>query len=121
MDVGLAAHLNGIETATELQKSSLKDALVENLVVLELFKNRYNLGKSSNLYFFRDSHQNEVDLIYKNADELIPIEIKGGQTFNPRFLKGLQYFQALVPQRVKAGYLLYIGDIEQQIKCYAFR
>lgn len=85
-------------------------------MVLELLKNRYNLEKSSNLYFFRDSHQNEVDLIYKHADELIPIEIKSEQTFNPRFFKGLQYFQALAPERVKTGYLLYAGDIEQAIQ-----
>lgn len=115
-DVGLAAHLNGIESLEELHKSRLKGSLIENLAVLELFKHQYNLGKSSNLYFFRDSHGNEVDLIYKNADKLIPIEIKSGQTFNPRFLKSLHYFQALAPERVKTGYLLYCGDIEQQIK-----
>ena len=94
----------------------MKGQLVENLVVLELFKYRYNLGKSSNLYFFRDSHHNEVDVIYKNGNELIPIEIKSSQTFNPRFLKALQYFKALAPERVTSGYLLYNGDIEQQIK-----
>lgn len=104
------------ELATELQKHALKGALVENLVVLELFKQRYNLGKSPNLYFFRDSHHCEVDLVYKNANELIPIEVKSSHTFNPRFLKGLKYFQALAPERIKTGYLLYNGDIEQPIQ-----
>jgi predicted AAA+ superfamily ATPase len=116
VDVGLASHLNGIESLAEIQKSPLKGALVENLVVIELFKHRYNLGKSPNLYFYRDSHQNEVDLIYKHADQLTPIEIKNGQTFNPRFLKGLHYFRALAPNRVKNGYLLYKGDVQQQVQ-----
>ena len=32
---------------------------------MEALKRRYNLGKESNLYFYRDSNQNEVDLLLK--------------------------------------------------------
>lgn len=116
VDVGLAAYLNGIESPEQLKRDSLKGALVENLVIVELLKNRYNQGRSANFYFFRDNHQNEVDIIYKSGNELIPIEIKASYTFNQRFLKGLRYFQSLSPERVKTGYLLYQGDIEQRIQ-----
>ncbi len=115
VDVGLAAHLNDIESQAQLQRDSLKGALVENLVVMELFKNRYNQGRSANFYFFRDNHQNEVDIIYKSGNDLIPIEVKSSHTFNELFLKGLKYFHALAPQRIHTGYLLYSGDIEQKI------
>ena len=116
VDVGLAAYLNNIDSVEQLQRDSLKGALIENLVVSELMKIRYNQGRSADFYFFRDNHQNEVDIIYKYGNELIPIEIKGNCTFNERFLKGLRYFNALDPERVRTGYLLYQGDIEQKIK-----
>lgn len=32
------------------------------------------------LYFYRDSNGNEVDLLYARGGEVLPIEIKSGQT-----------------------------------------
>lgn len=65
-DTGLACHLLGIESPEQLARDKMRGALFENFIVTEALKRRYNQGKESNLYFYRDSNQNEVDLLLKN-------------------------------------------------------
>lgn len=108
-DVGLACYLLGIETSLQLSRDPLRGSLYENFVILELIKYRYNLGKEHNMYFLRDNHNNEVDVLYKEANDLIPIEIKSSQTFNPDFLKGINFMQKLIPERVSRSYVIYSG------------
>jgi predicted AAA+ superfamily ATPase len=114
-DVGLAAYLLGIENIEQLSRDPLRGFLVENLVVLELVKTRLNQGLEPQLYFYRDNHQMEVDIIFKQSNELIPIEIKASQTFNADFLKGIKYYENLAKPKVKKGYLVYTGSHEQDI------
>ena len=61
------------------------------------------------------TYENEVDLIFKNGHELIPIEIKASQTFHPDFLKSIEYFKNIFGSRVSREYLIYTGQIEQSI------
>ena len=114
-DVGLACYLLGIENEAQLSRDPLRGNLVENLVVLELMKARLNKGKDPQLYYFRDTHGHEVDVIFQSGHTLIPIEIKASQTFNTDFLKNLKYFQQLVNGRAPTGFLLYAGMQEQQV------
>ncbi len=115
-DVGLAAHLLGIENMTQIERDPLRGHLVENLVVLELMKSRWNQGLEHNLYFYRDSHQNEVDIVFKKGHDLIPIEVKSAKTFNPFFLKALKSFESLVGDRCRNPTLIYAGRDEPKIK-----
>lgn len=114
-DPGLATYLLGIENTEQLIRDPLRGFLVENLVVFELIKTRLNKGLEPNLYFYRDNHQNEVDLIYKQSNELIPIEIKASQTYHSSFTKNIKYYESIASSRVKKGYLVYAGTHEQQI------
>lgn len=113
-DVGLATYLLGIENEAQLSRDPLRGHLVENLVLLELIKWRNNQGLDPQLYYYRDVQQNEIDVIFKQGNQLIPIEIKSSQTFNPEFLKKIQFFQKL-SRRSPIGYLIYAGNQEQQI------
>ena len=115
-DVGLAAYLLGIEQTQQISRDPLRGALFENMVLMELVKARFNRGLDPNLYFFRDSHQNEVDVVFKSGSSLVPIEIKSAQTYHSDFLKGLTYFEGLFPDRINQRFLIYDGQIEQQIK-----
>ncbi len=114
-DVGLATYLLGIENTTQLARDPLRGNLVENLVVLELMKSRLNQGLDPQLYYFRDSHGHEVDLVFQAGHKLIPIEIKASQTYNRDFLKNLEFFQNLVQERSDRGFLIYAGQSEQMI------
>jgi predicted AAA+ superfamily ATPase len=114
-DTGLASYLLGLENIEQMRRDPLRGFLFENLIILELLKTRLNMGMDPQLYYYRDNHQNEVDVIFKTANELVPIEIKAAQTFNPNFLRGLNFYQNLVGERVIKKYLVYSGDFEQQI------
>lgn len=114
-DVGLASYLLGIEMLSQIERDPLRGSLIENLVILEFLKFRLNQGLDPQLYFFRDTHGHEIDLIFQSAHQLIPIEIKGAKTFNSDFLKNLIYFKELVGDRCEKGFVIYAGNLEQAI------
>lgn len=115
-DIGLASYLLGIENVEQMSRDPLRGNLVENLVVLELIKGRLNQGLDPQLYYFRDSHGHEVDLIFQQARNLIPIEIKSAKTFHSEFLNNLKFFQQLVgEERCQKGYVVYSGDQKGKI------
>lgn len=117
-DVGLAAYLLDINSVTQIARDPLRGNLVENFIVSECIKNRINLGFEPNFYYYRDANNNEVDLLFKTGNNLIPIEIKASQTFNSAFLKGLKYFKNLVGDRCPLGILIYSGVLEQRVESY---
>ncbi|MBM3197712.1 MAG: DUF4143 domain-containing protein, partial [Chlamydiae bacterium] len=115
-DVGLAVYLLGIENTVQLARDPLRGHLVENLVLLELVKWRLNHGLDPQLYYYRDVQRNEVDIIFKEGHELVPIEVKSSGTYNSSFLDNILIFQKIVKDRAPRGYLIYAGEIEQKIQ-----
>ncbi len=109
IDVGLAAYLLDIQDETHIKNHPLRGALFETFIVAEILKNRFNSIKTNNLYYFRDNIGNEIDVLMDMGSEVIPIEIKSGQTMNNDFLKGLNYYRALNPD-VNQSWLIYGGD-----------
>ncbi len=112
-DVGLASYLLGISDTELMSRDPLRGALFENMVVMEVVKHRYNSGLDHQLNFFRDSHHNEVDLVFRKGRQLVAIEIKSSQTFHPDFLKGLAHFDSIFDKRVTQKILVYDGLLEQ--------
>jgi predicted AAA+ superfamily ATPase len=68
------------------------------------------------LFFYRDTHGNEVDLVIKKARNLIPVEIKSAATFTPDFLKGIDNFAAVSGDRCAQGFVLYNGNEQYTLK-----
>ncbi|MCK4466662.1 MAG: ATP-binding protein, partial [Bacteroidales bacterium] len=114
-DVGLASYLLGIENQNQVSRDPLRGALFENMLLMELVKHRYNTGSDHNLFFYRDSHQNEIDIIIKRGHKLIPIEVKFSQTFNIDFLKGLNYINRILASKIEKLFLVYDGTMEQNV------
>ncbi|MDP3705769.1 MAG: ATP-binding protein [Legionellaceae bacterium] len=114
-DVGLASYCLDIHTQNQLARDPLRGHLVENFVLSEFIKHRTNQGLDPNYYFYRDSNQNEVDILMKMGHQLIPIEIKSSKTFHPDFLKSLNHFQSVAKTQCGRGILIYAGDREQRI------
>ena len=115
-DVGLAAFLLGIHTEAQAARDPLRGNLYENLVIAETVKGAFNRGVRPEVYFFRDSTGNEVDLLIREKGELIPVEIKSGATFSPEFLKGLERFRKLGIERVAPGVLFYNGEARFEVR-----
>jgi predicted AAA+ superfamily ATPase len=114
-DTGLACSLLEIENTNMLVNHYLRGGLFENLVIMELLKNRFNEGKTSNIYFWRNNHGNEIDCIIQKANVHTAIEIKSGKTFHPQFLKGLDYWEKLSGNKNEM-YLVYGGEIQRNIE-----
>jgi predicted AAA+ superfamily ATPase len=116
-DTGLACYLLGLRRSEEVARDPLRGQLFENLVILELLKAQYARGYDANLYFFRDAHGHEVDLLIPKGRHLMPIEIKSSQTFSPDFLKGIEYLQALAGSgRCQQPTVIYGGVAESTVR-----
>lgn len=109
VDVALACYLLGIKSQKHLAPHPLRGMLFENMVVMDIVKNQANKGQDPDLYFYRDSNQNEVDIVFEQEGKLTPIEIKSSETFNKKFIKGIQYFMNLT-EKAKGGFLVYAGN-----------
>ncbi len=116
LDTGLASWLLGIKEFSQLESHPLRGNLFETLIVSEILKLQYNQAEPANLYFWRDSNKNEVDLLLDQDTESIAIEIKSGKTFHSTFLKGLDYWKRLDPDKNKNTFLVYTGDDTQKSK-----
>ena len=98
-DVGLAAALLGIQSASQMQHHPLRGALFETMVVNEFLKNRANTGVGSPLYFWRDNIGTEVDLILERGTELAAIEVKSGITVASDAFGNLKKWQKYAQER----------------------
>lgn len=113
-DVGLATYLLGAENETHINRHPLRGNLFENLVVMEALKYRFNRGKRSNLYFWRDAKGNEVDLLIESGPDIMPVEIKAGATISRDWFKELHRFADKLPSPPKALGLVYGGSEQQR-------
>ena len=110
LDAGLAAWLLGINAAEALTTHAMRGALFETLVVGEFIKQRLNAGQRAELYFWRDSNGNEVDLVFELDDRLQSVEIKSGQTFVPDWLDATRRWQSFVGKTALQPWIIYGGD-----------
>jgi len=113
-DVGLAAFLLGIENEKQISRDPLRGNLFENMVIAEALKYRFNQGRRNNLYFYRDSKGNEVDLLWVNGPDFFPIEIKAGMTITRDYFKGLKHFKKVYPDYIPGGGGIVFGGEEGQ-------
>ena len=94
-DTGLLCYFLGIETEEQLKRSDHSGAVFEDLIVTEYLKQQFILGREPAAWFWRDTNQNEVDLLTERGADLHAYEIKLSETMNRKFLKGLEHFSNL--------------------------
>lgn len=109
-DTGLLCHLLKIRSPEDLRHSTLRGQIFETWVINEFFKNFYNRRCEPDLFYWRDTNANEVDLLVGRGLELLPIGIKSGQTFNENFIKELIFWRRLTDKIDHPGILIYGGD-----------
>lgn len=84
-DTGLLAHLLKYPDGPTLQNGPMAGALFENLMVTEVLKAKFNTEGLFNLYFYRDSNNNEIDLVIETANHTLLVEFKMGKTLRTEF------------------------------------
>lgn len=110
LDTGLLCYLLRIPSAEDLRFHPHRGAIFESFVVSEFFKNFLHQGLEPGLFFWRDSSGHEVDLLVEKGSALIPVEIKSGETLNPDFFAGIDYWRKLAAQPQGPAALVYAGE-----------
>ena len=111
-DPGLACYLLDIETPRQLERDKMRGPIFENYVVMEVLKYRFNRGLQSNVFFYRDSNQNEVDIILKEEGEITAIEVKSSMTYHPSFETSIAKLETWIKTPVTRKAIIYAGDFE---------
>ena len=86
-DTGLVSYLTGIRNKQLFENGPMYGALFENYVVSEVFKRIVHTRADSELFFFRESNGNEIDLIIDRKSYRDHVEIKSGYTFRPEMMR----------------------------------
>ncbi|MCD8211160.1 MAG: ATP-binding protein [Prevotella sp.] len=115
LDTGLACHLLGIESPKQLVRDKMRGELFENFIVIEALKYRFNKGLGSNLYFYRDSNHNEIDLLIKEGSAFSTIEIKSSETYHQDFEKTLKKADSFLGNNVNSRAIIYAGTLENTL------
>lgn len=111
-DTGLACYLLDIESPEQLARDKMRGHLFENFVIMEALKHRFNTGRESNLFFYRDSNQNEIDLLMLTGQRADGYEIKSASTYHPDFAAKLVKMQDYVKGEVGRRAVIYNGSLE---------
>ncbi len=113
-DTGIASNLLGIQNINHLESHPLKGELFENYIIMDFVKQNSFRLKPVNLYFWRSNDGIEIDLIIESANELIPVEIKSGMTFNNYWWRNIDKWQKFSKNKSKA-YIIYNGENEMAL------
>jgi predicted AAA+ superfamily ATPase len=110
VDSGLLGHLLRIDGPTTLATHAMRGAIFESWVVSETLKHRFNRGLPPDLYFWRDNHGNEIDLVFEHGGALHAVEIKSGATFAPDWLAAGRRWQRYAGGAAARPVLVYGGN-----------
>ena len=109
-DTGLAASLLGLEETRQLETHYLRGELFENMVVSEFVKQAYAQGREANLYYWRDSNNEEVDLLREHGSDLDCYEIKTAATMHTDHFRTLKTFAETAQIDSDHLHVVYGGD-----------
>jgi uncharacterized protein len=112
-DTGLLCHLLKITKAEQILTHPVKGSLFENLMIAEYQKRIYHKNRTNDIWFWRDSAGNEVDLLIQDGLELNLVEIKAGQTVMPEMFNTLAYWEKISKRKNLLKTLVYGGNERQ--------
>ena len=110
LDSGLLCYLLRIANADDLTVHASRGAVFETWVVGETLKHRHNLGLPPDLYFWRDNHGLEIDLVFEHGGRLHPVECKSGMTYSASWLDPARRWRTLAGEAAANPLLIYGGD-----------
>ena len=101
-DSGIAMHL--------AQETEPRGAHLENLVLQDLLAWRDARLRRAELFYWRTTNGQEVDLVIEDGERLLPIEIKATERPRLRDITHLRSFRAEYGDQARAALLLHSGD-----------
>ena len=107
-DSGLLTTILGIKNEQELKSHPLYGQIFENFIVADIVKNFAHLNLYGKPYFLRDKTGNELDFLWSySSAKLAVLEVKASLTFNPEFVKRIDYYRQFLP--IKKSFVIYKG------------
>ena len=103
-DTGLLSFLLRYPDSATLGAGPQAGALFENLVIAELLKYKGNHNSNYELYFYRDSNHNEIDVVLDSGPSIKLLEIKLTSTPRPEHFSTMNKITKLLNR--SRGFLL---------------
>ena len=116
---GLATWQLGIKNSGQVVRDPAFGGLFENMVVVEALKTRLNAGRTPDLYFIRDQHGTEIDLVIEEGRSLHLFEIKSSTSFSTDFTRNLDAVRRAIPE-VASATVVYGGDSAAAVRDIEF-
>ena len=81
LDTGLCAYLTKWLTPESLMNGAMSGAILETYVIGEILKSYFHNGTEPAMWMYRDTNQNEIDIVLEQDGTLYPVEVK--KSMNP--------------------------------------
>ena len=116
-DSGLACHLLGVDSPSELVKSPFYGALFEGFVASEIVKSQANAGRRRELYYFRDEQGLEVDFLVPGPGGAVSlVECKASRTVTPAMALPMQRLAEALRKKRPRGTAINMHLVHQSPK-----
>ena len=112
LDTGLCAHLTKWPDAASLEAGAMSGAVLETYLFTEILKSHWHNGTEPYCYYYRDTNQYEIDLVFESGDHLYPVEFKKTGTPSRTASK---HFHLLGKLEKKVGHGAVICFVERDI------
>lgn len=110
-DTGLLSYVQGLTWERLQLDPTLSGALAENFVVAELCKQATWSEARVELFHFRTSTDQEVDVVMENeAGEIVGLEVKASSSVGANDFKGLRALAEAIRKKFRRGVILYTGN-----------
>lgn len=111
VDSGLLTYLLGVELNNAFEENFQMGKVTENFVVNELRKQITWSKTNPEMFHFRTSNGQEVDIILQNrAGKIIAIEVKSGQNVSLSDFKHIKLLQEKMGKKFIKGFVVYTGN-----------
>lgn len=110
LDTGLLCYLMRISSPDDLYHHALRGAIFETWVVSETLKHRCNRALAADLFFWRDNHGLEVDLVFERGQRLHAVECKSGTTYSADWMAPARRWCQAVGAEAAEPVLVYGGN-----------
>ena len=109
-DTGLLTYLLKYPTAETLLHGPMAGAIFENFLIIEALKYKVNALTLFEMFYYRDSNKNEIDLLLDEADAMYLFEIKMKHNILEKDYRFLDSF--LVSNKKLHKFLISVYDTE---------
>ena len=113
-DTGLMAFLLGFDSAEALAQTATIGAVWETFAVGQVLRQLEAAGTSAKLFFYRDAHGNEVDLLLERDAKLQLIEVKWTEAFAPPRPTQIQKIANLIGPELLASQHLIVARPQKE-------